>query len=72
MRILQSKSGVGKQEIKQDEKLCEPERFVKGMARSLTMLDIIGLVVLTTFQHALFHSMRTGSGNLSEKEDDDA
>lgn len=69
MRIGQNKSGVEKQETKQDVTLCEPERFTKGTVRNLTMLDTIGLVALTVFQSVLFQGMRIGSDSRKEKDD---
>ena len=69
MRIDQLKSSVEKQETKQDEKLCEPERFTKGTARNLTTLDTIGLVALTAFLLVLSQGTRIGLDSRKEKVD---
>jgi len=53
----------------QDEKQCVQAVFVKGTVRNLTMLDIIGLAVLTVFQQELFRVQRTEDDNPQERVD---
>jgi len=72
MKIGRNRLSVGKQETKQDEKPCGPERSTKGMVKNLTMLDIIGLGLLTTFQSGLFHNMLIELDNRNEKDDGSA
>lgn len=54
---------VGSLETEPDVKLLKKEEFVKGMVKNLTMLDIIGLAVLTMFQPVLFHAQQTDEDN---------
>lgn len=69
MKIPQNKYSVEKQEIKQDGKLCEPEGFVKGMARNLTTLDTIGLVALIMLLQGLSQCTRIEYDSLREKDE---
>ena len=53
----------------QDERLFVTAECVNGTARNLTMLDIIGLVVLTMFQHALQVGRQIEDDNPQERVD---
>jgi hypothetical protein len=46
-----------------DGKQSEKVVYEKETVKSLTMLDLTGLVVLTMFQHVLFQGMLTELGN---------
>lgn len=70
MKIRLLKLSVEKQETKQDEMPCEPERFTKGTARNLTTLDTIALVALIMFQLGLSQCMRIELDSRKEKDND--
>lgn len=42
--------------------------FARETAKNLTMLDIIGLAVLTVFQPALFRDQPTGDDSLRQRQ----
>ena len=71
MKIGRTKYVDGLQEIGHDEKQLEKAEFVRATAKNLTMLDIIGLVVLTMFQPALNLAQLTGDDSLRQKLEDE-
>lgn len=71
MRTPQHKSDDASLVTEQDEKLFVTVEFVRATAKNLTMLDIIGLAVLTVFQQELFRVQRTDDVNPQEKVDKD-
>lgn len=66
MKIHQNKSGVASLVTELDVKPSAKEEFAKAMGKSLTMLDIIGLVVLIMFQRELFQDTPTVFDSLNE------
>jgi hypothetical protein len=69
MKTHQHKSDDASLETEQDEKLCEQAEFTRATAKNLTMLDIIGLAVLTVFQQELFRVQRTDDDSPQERVD---
>ena len=66
MKIDPNKSNVESLATEPDVKPCVKEKFAKAMVKNLTMWDIIGLVVLTTFQRELFQDTLTVFDNRKE------
>lgn len=69
MKTHQHKSNDVSLETEQDVRVLKAVEFIRATGKNLTMLDFIGLVVLTVFQQELFRVQRTDDDSPQERVD---